>query len=532
MAESYSTGPALQGKGPFAPLRFLLDQPKVAVGRVPPADLVLDDGSVSRLHAEVFRSGSRFGVRDLGSARGTFLNGERVSEAPLKPGDVVRFGTVELVFEAPDPLPIPGRSRRRVVVALAAGGLLSALGAALWLARTPKAPKNPPPPIESSAESFRRALGRCLGHSDPDGTNLAWAQAVKACQEAVDLDPTHDDARALLKRARRELELEALLREATLKAATSQEEDALLLLQTIDRDSSAFSKATSKFREVQEILFKRNQAQCKADCETGRFEESLPACLRALQLTCNGPDGADPETLRYYQNAARQIGRSKDFDCPPNPFQVTALAKPEPRQIRFTSPDPKLFRPLMTYLREGGARRAAEQLKLVRASDPVKRPVVAEMIVMLEVIDARFATWQGLVRERRAHEALPLLQEVAEAEARLFGTLLDHAPQPSRLLREMQAGTAQLFLSLGREEAGRGRSDLSFAHVEQGYRLEPGNADLGSLLVQLEREASARLAREQTCESFRFVTSTTRSDTTLHARAAELAFKAGCPAVE
>jgi DNA-binding NtrC family response regulator len=55
-----------------------------------------DGPRVSRRHAELASDGARLALRDLESRNGTFVNGERVDDASLAPGDVVRIGHVVL----------------------------------------------------------------------------------------------------------------------------------------------------------------------------------------------------------------------------------------------------------------------------------------------------------------------------------------------------------------------------------------------------------------------------------------------------
>jgi len=63
------------------------------VGRGEGVDIVLDDPSVSRLHAELVRRGTHVYVSDLGlSANGTRVNGRPVGRRVLLDGDVVAFG--------------------------------------------------------------------------------------------------------------------------------------------------------------------------------------------------------------------------------------------------------------------------------------------------------------------------------------------------------------------------------------------------------------------------------------------------------
>ncbi|WP_310717977.1 ABC transporter ATP-binding protein/permease [Streptomyces lydicus] len=63
------------------------------IGRGPDNDLVIDDLSVSRRHAELRAGAEGFEIVDLGSHNGTYLNGQPVADrAPLIPGDIVGIG--------------------------------------------------------------------------------------------------------------------------------------------------------------------------------------------------------------------------------------------------------------------------------------------------------------------------------------------------------------------------------------------------------------------------------------------------------
>jgi FHA domain-containing protein/zinc ribbon protein len=85
-------------RGPNAGSRFLLDSDLTLVGRHPDSDIFLDDVTVSRRHAEFYRHGGRFTVRDVGSLNGTYVNRERIEEASLNQGDEVQVGKFRLVF--------------------------------------------------------------------------------------------------------------------------------------------------------------------------------------------------------------------------------------------------------------------------------------------------------------------------------------------------------------------------------------------------------------------------------------------------
>lgn len=85
-------------RGPNEGSRFLLDSEITEVGRRPDSDIFLDDVTVSRRHAEFYRQGGRFAVRDVGSLNGTYVNRERIEEAALNGGDEVQIGKFRMVF--------------------------------------------------------------------------------------------------------------------------------------------------------------------------------------------------------------------------------------------------------------------------------------------------------------------------------------------------------------------------------------------------------------------------------------------------
>ncbi|MGW0581543.1 FHA domain-containing protein, partial [Streptomyces sp. NPDC002920] len=65
----------------------------VRIGRAADNDLVVDDLSVSRRHAELrARPDGGYEIADLGSHNGTYLNGLPVTAAPIGPGDIVGIG--------------------------------------------------------------------------------------------------------------------------------------------------------------------------------------------------------------------------------------------------------------------------------------------------------------------------------------------------------------------------------------------------------------------------------------------------------
>ena len=65
---------------------------RLVLGRSPGCQLVFDDDTVSRRHAELRMFDGRWILRDLGSSNGTWVNGRQVIEAEVVPGDEIQLG--------------------------------------------------------------------------------------------------------------------------------------------------------------------------------------------------------------------------------------------------------------------------------------------------------------------------------------------------------------------------------------------------------------------------------------------------------
>lgn len=78
---------------------FDLKVDKTTVGRMEDNAFQIPEQSVSSHHCELLLKGSDVIVRDLNSTNGTYINGEKISEKVLKPGQILRLGNVEARLE-------------------------------------------------------------------------------------------------------------------------------------------------------------------------------------------------------------------------------------------------------------------------------------------------------------------------------------------------------------------------------------------------------------------------------------------------
>ena len=89
-------------QGPDHGRTFDLDGAMSVIGRDPACEVSLRDPGVSRHHARLeMQEDHRILLRDVGSANGTFVNGVRVAEASIQPGDQIRVGNTLLTMGRP-----------------------------------------------------------------------------------------------------------------------------------------------------------------------------------------------------------------------------------------------------------------------------------------------------------------------------------------------------------------------------------------------------------------------------------------------
>lgn len=86
---------------------IMIDKPILLFGRHEECDVQLNSKKVSRRHCVLAQVNDYFIVRDLGSTNGVRVNGERVAEGKLRPGDELQIGNFKYQVCA-DPL---GRSK-------------------------------------------------------------------------------------------------------------------------------------------------------------------------------------------------------------------------------------------------------------------------------------------------------------------------------------------------------------------------------------------------------------------------------------
>lgn len=89
-------------EGPNKGKKITLNKNLTTVGKRENNDIALADKTVSRNHLEIEYNSDSFLLRDLNSTNGTYINGTKVKEAYLAPGDIIKIGNTIMEFTAFD----------------------------------------------------------------------------------------------------------------------------------------------------------------------------------------------------------------------------------------------------------------------------------------------------------------------------------------------------------------------------------------------------------------------------------------------
>lgn len=542
------TTPVLRGlTGPWANMIYPI-KTKVLVGRTPPAVVLLEDDSISRKHAELERT-SRGAVmlRDLGSANGTLLNGERLGQEPvqLSPGDVIQFGMVEVVYESGEQAgsalgrrnaagrtradpgdEAPPKSRKLLGVAVALVAIMLVAGAAKMLLVPPAPPPGQvdsgPTVVMDPAAQVQTLLSECRSYASKDmGTEPLWEKAEARCEEARVLDPINAEVNAELKRIRVEKEAAEYYAQGLKLLSRLKEEDAIDVLQKIPKESQYYwRRAKIKMDEAAAQVNKRAEDDCKRYLRDGQWVAAVPRCDRYMSSWCRTQTKEDLEPpLGFSLSLEGRVGK-KEWR-PKNKLFVQFLIarkrvdpKAEPWTCKAgyggnlenedepTAKVKKMFKERYpnAYMNAamfdywgGRGNESLAKLQKVR-SNYALAPLHNQTDLLIKDVgnvDNLFKSGSTLLQTGEIEKAAEPFDEALEVDKRLMGELWETVPSFYR--KNIQQDMADKAYERGRDWARRDDPLRACRLWKIGFRFYKGNTDLIRVLSNLCSTQATRL---------------------------------------
>lgn len=81
------------------PRRFVLAKEVTVIGRKEDCDLRIPLSEISRRHCKLVKTDTGLRVEDMGSSNGTLVNGQKINEIDLEPGDRLTVGSMSFVVQ-------------------------------------------------------------------------------------------------------------------------------------------------------------------------------------------------------------------------------------------------------------------------------------------------------------------------------------------------------------------------------------------------------------------------------------------------
>lgn len=166
--------------GPLAGREVPLTRETFFIGRGRNNNLELLDKSVSRKHAVINLLGGEYTISDLNSLKGIYVNGKKVEEAVLRPGDVINIGESRMQFRMLEAG--GGTSGRKwspwsILMVLLMGILI---GGATWFIMRTQRPELLPKDVMNNIEAhYVRGVEMVNKEHDLAGARVEWGEVLR-----------------------------------------------------------------------------------------------------------------------------------------------------------------------------------------------------------------------------------------------------------------------------------------------------------------------------------------------------------------
>jgi pSer/pThr/pTyr-binding forkhead associated (FHA) protein/tetratricopeptide (TPR) repeat protein len=523
-------GCALRGKaGAFLNKDFVLLKPVVKVGRVADGnDIAIQDDSVSREHARFTRAGRGYVLRDLSSANGTSVNGERILERPVASGDLVRFGTVEFEYFGPPPIihqPLdPKRKRQLILGSVGVAGVLMLLFVLKLAAHEDQLDK--PPPTTATQDEIAEAE-RHVGLAQDERREESWERSLKEYQEAIRLDPINLDARKGLKEVEREIQMKQTFDRAKQRVDVGQDEEGVDLYLKIETSSTYYPRAQAEVERLAALLVRRYLEICHTATHAEDQQGIVDSCGHYLNLICNSKP--DTDTLKLVRTAEKKLGAKikEPWACPSSYASWgiggnNTSAETLDAKIAVKYPDVRLAEIVRIYA-NGQAHNAIQGLTNLKENEQEKHnPDVDKLSSSIGLAygayqDGVSSLETGDIRTAKDHWNL------------LFET--DKIIMPDGFSSELANQARQLlaaqYLKLGEQMFQQERWVEAYKDWDEGFKIV--NTDkLQQGFIRLEHEAEKIVNDPHSCTDLKNALSMTRDNSFSHKKALDIGKQQGC----
>ncbi len=296
------------------------------LGRAPNVEIVVDDPSVSRVHARLLvEPGGSLLVQDLRSTNGTFINGREVQREHAHIGDRIRFGEVPFLLTVVGGASVKGarfsiRQYKKLVFTFVGILFLFGVIAVIQVARSHRFK----PPVDTRAkeisydENIKARVARLKAEADEMARLDDWDGAVAKYREALGLLPDDAELKEKLGFAQFEKRNYAIFKEALeLKSRMTHEAriKALEKFGQIDKKSQYYRADISPIIvELKQDLARHYRDEGTALFKSQQYQQAAENFCQYFELDSKLDDLKGEEQVRLdLQHCEKMLAGRKDY---------------------------------------------------------------------------------------------------------------------------------------------------------------------------------------------------------------------------
>ena len=479
--------PVLAGtKGPTKGLEIELQQGDNDVGRDPELYLVIDDPSVSRLHARISVGAEGITLVDMRSSNGTFVNSKRIESRTIESGDLVRFGNLEFRLVHGEGVSKGATALKRKRLLLVGAGTL--VGIFLIIVIAARSCQEPPPkravaiedrvPIEVQVEQHLKAARRAMEDYD-------WKMAGQEVDKALDLHPISTEARKLRKKIEKELVNKDIYDEGKNLYDLSKWADALGYFMKIPEESAYHKKVKYKISEIENKLTDYHFSEGKSYYKAQQYRKAHKHFVEYMELK--------PCDRKVYQKWIKKTeAKMRRFRIKHEPFTYNCTEKEQPSEVvekldpeevlQAAYPDKKIYRAMFLYFK-GKADVALQAIRRIKVLSD--NPRLVEMAKDLErqimIVDGKYNEGTSSLYRAKLKDARENFRIALAADEKIMPKGVR-----SHYREDIQAQLTAKLYKLGFEEYNRKHWEESFKHYLECVQVNPDETHCQRGLNDLE----------------------------------------------
>ncbi len=394
------------------------------VGRDPSLYVVIDEQSISRLHARLTISQDGTGgarLVDMHSSNGTFANKKKIDEIELQSGDIIRFGSVEFKFlYGKETSAAAAALKKRKLLLIGVGGLVGLfviIGVCAKLRGGHGEQAGPTGPVEEGVPLEIR-VDQHLGAARGAMERFDWKTAKKEVEIAKDLLPISSEVRKLEKLIDKEMTSKGLYKEGVDRYDLSKWNEALDLFKKIPHESAYYAKVKYKMSEIVEKQSKYHLGEGKGYYRGQQYRKAQRHFIAYM--------GLKPCDKKVYEKWLKKTeGRMRHFEIRYKPFiyHCTDAAQEKKSSLeagldpmdllKAKYQDKSIFEAIELYFK-GKAELSINKLRKIKVMSNdnkiVEQAKLIERVMM--VVSGKFSEGTGLLLQGELKKARDKFQTV------------------------------------------------------------------------------------------------------------------------